>query len=113
MLALTAKAGREATVWRCGGLTCEMYPGGTWMGGMDPLGDIMGTSAGPGRDEKEGGLVQLFIYLSGAATLAFAFVSQRRTCWDTNKSHTQTVVTLGWNSCGTQTAASRVITSAF
>lgn len=83
------------------------------MGGMDPLGDIMGTSAGPGRDEKEGGLVHSFIYLSGAATLAFAFVSQRRACRDTNKSHTQTVVTLGWNSCGTQTAALRVITSAF
>ena len=28
-------------------LTCEMYPGGTWMGGIEPLGDIMGTSAGP------------------------------------------------------------------
>jgi len=31
-------------------LTCEMYPGGTWMGGIDPFGDIMGTSAGPARE---------------------------------------------------------------
>lgn len=32
-------------------LTCEMYPGGTWIGGIDPFGDIMGTSAGPEREE--------------------------------------------------------------
>lgn len=29
-----------------------MYPGGTWIGGIDPFGDIMGTSAGPEREEK-------------------------------------------------------------
>ena len=30
-----------------------MYPGGTWMGGIDPFGDIMGTSAGPAGEEKK------------------------------------------------------------
>lgn len=29
-----------------------MYPGGTWMGGIDPFGDIMGTSAGPAGEEN-------------------------------------------------------------
>lgn len=29
-----------------------MYPGGTWIGGIDPFGDIMGTSAGPAKEEK-------------------------------------------------------------
>lgn len=29
-----------------------MYPGGTWIGGIEPFGDIMGTSAGPGGREK-------------------------------------------------------------
>jgi len=29
-----------------------MYPGGTWMGGIDPFGDIMGTSAGPAGRRK-------------------------------------------------------------
>lgn len=33
-------------------LTCEMYPGGTWMGGIDPFGDIMGTSAGPAWEKN-------------------------------------------------------------
>lgn len=37
-----------------------MYPGGTWMGGIDPLGDIMGTSAGPAREEKEDWVIYLF-----------------------------------------------------
>lgn len=32
--------------------TCEMYPGGTWIGGIDPFGDIMGTSAGPAGRQK-------------------------------------------------------------
>lgn len=29
-----------------------MYPGGTWIGGIDPFGDIMGTSAGPAEEEE-------------------------------------------------------------
>lgn len=45
---------RCKTLKRSRGLTCEMYPGGTWMGGMEPLGDIMGTSAGPGRKKRGG-----------------------------------------------------------
>lgn len=40
------------TSWDWRVQTCEMYPGGTWMGGIDPFGDIMGTSAGPAREEK-------------------------------------------------------------
>lgn len=42
----------ESIILRKHKLTCEMYPGGTWMGGIDPFGDIMGTSAGPAREEK-------------------------------------------------------------
>lgn len=30
-----------------------MYPGGTWIGGIDPFGDIMGTSAGPGGEKTD------------------------------------------------------------
>lgn len=41
-------------------LTCEMYPGGTWMGGIDPFGDIMGTSAGPENERRGQSLVCLF-----------------------------------------------------
>lgn len=29
-----------------------MYPGGTWIGGIDPFGDIMGTSAGPAKEKE-------------------------------------------------------------
>lgn len=61
--------------------TCEMYPGGTWMGGIDPLGDIMGTSAGPAGEDKS--------YLL-RGTFSFTFVHQQHTWQDTNShKHTQ------------------------
>lgn len=55
--------------------TCEMYPGGTWMGGIDPFGDIMGTSAGPAGEEEK--------YLF-KGKFSFTSISQQHTCGDTN-----------------------------
>lgn len=51
------------------------------MGGIDPFGDIMGTSAGPAREEKN--------YLFNQAAHAkvnshLHFVNQPYTCRDTN-----------------------------
>lgn len=58
------------------GQTCEMYPGGTWMGGIDPFGDIMGTSAGPAGEEEKKYLFK--------AKFSFTSISQQHTCGDTN-----------------------------
>lgn len=71
--------------WRWRRLTCEMYPGGTWMGGMEPLGDIMGTSAGPGREEKK----ELgFIYLLLPEPLLQSSVSSAHAGRQTRATHT-------------------------
>lgn len=45
------------------------------MGGMDPFGDIMGTSAGPAGEEKK--------YLF-RGRFSFTGISQQHTCGDTN-----------------------------
>lgn len=45
-----------------------MYPGGTWMGGIDPFGDIMGTSAGPARGRRRVTyLMLILIYICQSA----------------------------------------------
>lgn len=45
------------------------------MGGIDPFGDIMGTSAGPAGEEKK--------YLF-RGKFSFTAISQQHTCGDTN-----------------------------
>lgn len=45
------------------------------MGGIDPFGDIMGTSAGPAGKEKK--------YLFRGKS-SFTAISQQHTCGDTN-----------------------------
>lgn len=45
------------------------------MGGIDPFGDIMGTSAGPAGEEEK--------YLF-KGKFSFTFISQQHTCGDTN-----------------------------
>lgn len=50
------------------------------MGGIDPLGDIMGTSAGPAGE--------ISYLLRG--TFSFTLVNEQHTWWDTNShKHTQ------------------------
>lgn len=46
-------------IWKYDRLhTCEMYPGGTKIGGTEPFGDIMGTWAGPMK--KDGARSNIF-----------------------------------------------------
>lgn len=49
------------------------------MGGMEPLGDIMGTSAGPAMKERD--VINLF----SLCRAVVAFVSQWRSCRDAKR----------------------------